>query len=86
MLSFLFVLNVYLNCVLFVYMNCVLCMLSFLFDLLCFDYCVLVVFLLRCRARVAPPVVEAEDELSFQDKFLPPEPPVRQRGRGRRRG
>ena len=43
-LSFLSVLHVYLNFLLFVYMNCVLCMLSFLFDLLCFDYCVLVVF------------------------------------------
>ena len=32
---------------------------------------VLVVFCLRCRARVAPPVDETEDELSFQDKFLP---------------
>ena len=31
---------------------------------------VLVVFCLRCRARVAPPVDETEDELSFQDKFL----------------
>ena len=34
---------------------------------------VLVVFCLRCRARVAPPVDETEDELSFQDEFLPPE-------------
>ena len=32
---------------------------------------VLVVFCLRCRARVAPPVDETEDELSFQDEFLP---------------
>ena len=32
---------------------------------------VLVVFCLRCRARVAPPVDEIEDELSFQDEFLP---------------
>ena len=47
---------------------------------------VLVVFYLRCRARVAPPVEETEDELSFQDEFLPPEPPVRRRGRGRARG
>ena len=46
----------------------------------------LVVFCLRCRARVAPPVDETEDELSFQDEFLPPEPPVRCRGRGRARG
>ena len=47
---------------------------------------VLVIFCLRCRARVAPPVDETEDELSFQDEFLPPEPPVRRRGRGRARG
>ena len=26
---------------------------------------------LRCRARVAPPVDETEDELSFQDEFYP---------------
>ena len=46
----------------------------------------LVVFCLRCRARVAPPVDEIEDELSFQDEFLPPpEPLVRRRGRGRAR-
>ena len=32
---------------------------------------VLVVFCLRCRARVAPPGDETEDELSFQDEFLP---------------
>ena len=32
---------------------------------------VLVVFCLRCRARVAPPVDETEDELSFQDEFYP---------------
>ena len=32
---------------------------------------VLVIFYLRCRARVAPPVDETEDELSFQDEFLP---------------
>ena len=25
---------------------------------------------LRCRARVAPPIDETEDELSFQDEFL----------------
>ena len=48
--------------------------------------CASVVFCLRCRARVAPPVDEAEDEESFQDDFLPPEPPVRRRGRGRARG
>ena len=48
--------------------------------------CALVVFYLRCRARVAPPVDEVEDEGSFQEEFLPPEPPVRRRGRGRARG
>ena len=32
---------------------------------------VLVVFCLRCRARVAPPVDEIEIELSFWDEFLP---------------
>ena len=48
--------------------------------------CASVVFCLRCRARVAPPVDEAEDEGSFQDEFLPSEPPVRRRGRGRARG
>ena len=32
---------------------------------------VLVVFCLRCRARVAPPVDEFDNELSFWDKFLP---------------
>ena len=47
---------------------------------------VLVVFCLRCRARVAPPVDETENELSFQDEFLPPESPARRRGRGRARG
>ena len=31
----------------------------------------LVVFCLRCRARVAPPVDEIEIELSFGDDFLP---------------
>ena len=30
-----------------------------------------VVFRMRRRARVAPPVDEAEDEGSFQDEFLP---------------
>ena len=39
-------------------------------------------FFLRCRAPVAPPVDEAEDVGSFEDEFLPPEPPVRLRGRG----
>ena len=34
---------------------------------------------MRRRARVALPVNEAEDEGSFQDEFLPPEPPVRSR-------
>ena len=48
--------------------------------------CVLVVFCLRCRARVAPPVDEIKIELSFQEKFLPPKPPARRRGRGRARG
>ena len=41
---------------------------------------------MRCRARVSPLVDETEDELSFQDEFLPPEPPARRRGRGRARG
>ena len=45
-----------------------------------------VVFRMRCRARVAPLVDEAEDEGSFQDELLPPEPPIRRRGRGRARG
>ena len=52
----------------------------------CVLMCVLFVFIMRRRARVAPPVDEAEDEGSFQDEFLPPEPPVRRRGRGRARG
>ena len=47
---------------------------------------VLVVFCLRCRVRGAQPVDEIEDEVSFQDEFLPPEPLVRRRGRGRARG
>ena len=46
----------------------------------------LAVLCLRCRARVAPLADEAEDEVSFQDEFLPPEPPARRRGRGRARG
>ena len=54
--------------------------------LLCFDICVLFVFRMRKRAWVAPPVDETEDELSFQDEFLPLEPPVRRRCRGRARG
>ena len=33
--------------------------------------CASVVFYLRCRARVAPLVDEAEDEGSFQDEFYP---------------
>ena len=41
---------------------------------------------MRRRARVAPPIDEAEDERSYQDEFLPPEPPTRHRGRGRARG
>ena len=32
---------------------------------------VLVVFCLRCTARVAPSVDETKDELSFQDEFYP---------------
>ena len=44
------------------------------------------VFCMRCRARIAPPVVEAENELSFQDEFLPSESPVRRRSRSRARG
>ena len=32
---------------------------------------VLVVFCLRCRARIAPPVDEIEIKLSFWDEFLP---------------
>ena len=32
---------------------------------------VLVVFCLRCRARVAPPVDEFDNELSFWNDFLP---------------
>ena len=46
-------------------------------------FCVLFVFRMRRRARVAPPVDETEDEVSFQDEFLPPEPPARRRGRGK---
>ena len=46
----------------------------------------LVVFCLRCRARVAPLVDETEDEVYILDEFLPPEPPARRRGRGRARG
>ena len=49
-------------------------------------FCVLFVFRMRCRARVAPPADEAENEVSFQDEFLPPEPPARRRGRGRATG
>ena len=52
---------------------------------MCVCVCV-VVFIMRRRARVAPPVDETEDELSFKDEFLPLEPPVRRRGRGRARG
>ena len=42
-------------------------------------------FFFRCRAWVAPPVDEAEDEGSFQDEFLPLEPLVRHRGRSKAR-
>ena len=49
---------------------------------MCSDVCV-VVFRMRRRARVAPPVDEPEDEGSFQDEFLSQEPLVRRRGRGR---
>ena len=38
---------------------------------------------MRRRARVAPLADEAVDEVSFQDEFLPPEPPARRRGRGK---
>ena len=41
---------------------------------------------MRRRARVAPPVDEAEDDGSYQDEFLPPEPPARHWGRGSGRG
>ena len=41
---------------------------------------------MRRGAQVAPPIDETEDEVSFKDKFLPPEPPARRRGRGRGRG
>ena len=45
----------------------------------------LVVFCLRCRARVAPPIDETVDVLSFKDEFLRPEPPTRRGGRSRAR-
>ena len=45
----------------------------------------LVIFCLRCRARVAPLVDETVDVLSFKDEFLPPEPPARRAGRSRAR-
>ena len=51
-----------------------------------FSNYVLFVFKMRRRARVAPPVDEAKDEVSFQDEFLPPEPPARCRGRPRGAG
>ena len=41
---------------------------------------------MRRRARVGPPVDEAEDEGFYQDEFLPPKPPARYRGRGRGKG
>ena len=56
MLSYLSIWLVCRNCVLFGYINHALCV---------------VVFYLRYRARVAPPVDEAEDEGSFQDEFYP---------------
>ena len=37
------------------------------------------------RARVTPPIIEAEDEKFYQDEILPPELPVRCRGKGRGR-
>ena len=46
---------------------------------------VLVVFCLRCRARVAPPFDEFDYELSFLGRVSTPEPPVRRRGRSRAR-
>ena len=46
----------------------------------------IVIFRMRRRARVAPPVNAADDEVSYQDEFPPPEPPVRRRGRDRPRG
>ena len=46
---------------------------------------VLVVFCLRCRARVAPPVDEFDYELSFLGRVSTPEPPVRHTGRSRAR-
>ena len=45
---------------------------------------VLVVFCLRCRARVAPRVDEFNNELSFFfGTSSTPEPPVRHRGRSK---
>ena len=50
-----------------------------LFKLCCF------IFRMRRRTRDAPPVLEAEDEESYQDEILTSEPSVRRRGRGRGR-
>ena len=41
---------------------------------------------MRRRARVAPPVDKAEDEGSYQDEFVPLEPPARRRDKGRGKG
>ena len=46
---------------------------------------VLVIFCLRCRARVTPPVDEFDYELSFLGRVSTPEPPVRRKGRSRAR-
>ena len=46
---------------------------------------VLVVFCLRCRARVAPRVDEFDNELSFFGTSSTPDPPVRRRGRSKAR-
>ena len=57
-----------------------------MFDLFLNGVLCVVCFRMRRRARVAPPVDETEDEVSFKDEFLPPEPRARRRGRGRTRG
>ena len=41
-----------------------------MFDCVLMCVCV-VIFRMRCRARVAPPVDEFDNELSFWDEFLP---------------
>ena len=56
-----------------------------MFDLFLNGVLCVVCFKMRHRARVAPPADEAEDEVSFQDEFLPLEPLARRRGRGRSR-